>query len=87
MPIAKTAEEAIFNLEMSKVNGVVCENTSGYDIDIGAQRAAAVHNLAQQIENPKQHGNDIPIVDEYEITSGNVMIEYDELVYQISSCV
>ena len=66
---------------MSKVNGVACENTSGYDIDIGAQRAAAVHNLRQQIEQKKQHGKYIPIVEEYELKSGNVMIDQFEPFY------
>ena len=57
------------------------KHTSEYDIDIGAQRAAALHNLAQHIEHQNQHGNDIPIVDQYEVKSGNVIIDKFEPFY------
>ena len=51
VPIAKHNKEAIFILDMVKVNAVVCEHTSECEMDTRAQRVAAVHNPARNLEN------------------------------------
>ena len=68
---------------MAKVNAVLRGNTHVYDIDMGAQRVAAVHHSARQLEKPSQLENDIPVLKEYEVTSGSGTIDQFECVTSV----
>ena len=54
------------------------KKTIEYDMEVGAQRVAAVHNIARHNEKSNQRDNDIPIAGEYEVQSGNAMIDQFE---------